>query len=762
MQSLKKNYKQIICYCLAGLCFFLLKQAHIGQITSPFSYALYFALLFCGAKTLPLSLMFVMAMLPNGINIENLAHLTSVVLLGSLVQLIYIKKGSAKNVIVYCVFCVLSAVPLVYFAYANNLNLLLECVSVLIGVAFLLSSVNVLSSLFERGINTKLTLDESICAGILIVVMGIGLASFNFYNNFMLMFVGTLLVLFVTFSFSNLIGILCGLCLGIGASLYFNNLTYVSVFSLFALTIVAFKGEKKIYSVLALILTEIVLCFYFKVYQTQTLLTIAPTVLACLVFLVLPLKWCSEVYNLFGEAKENTMLRNIVNRSREGLTKRMTELSAVFQEMNCVFRNMVKGGLPKEEVEQMIINELKEKVCTSCPEHARCHRTLERETNAILKGLTQVGFDKGKTTIVDVPASLTTRCGKVNPLLTKLNNLLENYKQYASMITNMDGSRVLIADQLNGVSKLLLTLAEETKRNVTFDYFKEERVMQELSANNIIANQVIIYEQNANDYSVSVLVRNCDVNKDIAKVVSKVTGARMMIVTKEQSEYSGLSLVSLKPAPNFDISYGCASCCKAMQTVSGDTHSAIRLSGNKIMFALCDGMGSGQKAEKISNLSISLIENFYKAGFSDDIILSSANKLLTLSQEEQFSALDICVVDLSTATADLIKIGSSASVLKTADRVEQFIASSLPLGILEEIKPSIFKLSLSSGNMLVLCSDGVVDSFENIESFANYVNNVASFNPQEVAETILNRAIKNNSDAPKDDMTVLVLKIFEL
>ena len=762
MQTLKQNYKKFFCYLLAGLIFFLLKEANIGLIASPFSYALYFSLLFCGAKMLPLSVVFLLAMLPNGLTLQNASHSVMVVLLGGLVQLIYLKKDSAKSIITYCIFCILSSAPLIYFSYINNSNLLLVCVSVLIGVAFLLGSANVLSSIFERGINTKLTLDESICAGIVVVVLGIGLASLNFYNNFVLLFLGTLITLFVTFSFSNIIGIMCGLCLGIGASLYFNNLTYVSVFSLFSLTIVAFKGEKKIYSVLALILTDIVLCFYFKVYPTQTLLTIAPTVLACLVFLIIPLKWCSEAYNLFGETKENSMLRNIVNCSREGLTKRMVELSAVFHEMNCVFRNMVKGGLPKEEAKEMIINELKEKVCASCPEHARCHRTLNRETNVILNGLVQVGFDKGKVTIVDVPAGLTTRCGHVNPLLTKLNALLENYRQYSTMINNMDSSRVLIADQLNGVSKLLLTLSEETKRNVTFDYFKEEKVMQELSANNIVANQVIIYEQNVNDYSVSVLVRNCDVNKEIAKVVSKVTGVRMMIVTKEQSEYSGLSLVTLKPSPNFDISYGCASCCKAMQTVSGDTHSAVRLSGNKIMFALCDGMGSGQKAEKISNLSISLIENFYKAGFSDDIILSSANKLLTLSQEERFSALDICVIDLSTATADLIKIGSSVSLLKTTEKVEQFIASSLPLGILEEIKPSIFKLALASGNMLVLSSDGVVDSFENADAFANFVNNIQTLNPQEISEQVLNKAIKNNSDAPKDDMTVLVLKLYEL
>ena len=762
MQKIKENYKQIILYLVSIILFWLLAKADIGSVSSPFAYALFFALLFCGAKPIPLTLCYILALIPHSLNLHSAACVLSVVIVANILSLIYVKTGKQKNIVAYCVCCVISALPTIYVAYVNHLNLLLSCVSVFIGLAFLLCCANVLGSVFTRGLNTKLTLDESICAGIIIVVLGIGLASVEYLNNFLLLFVGTLLVLFVTFGFSNIIGLICSICLGIGASLYFNNVVYISVFSLFALTIISFKGEKRVYSVLALLITHSVLCFYFNVFKLNNYYVIIPVLLACVVFLALPKKCFNEIYNLFGETKENTMLRNIVNRSREGLTKRMTELSAVFQEMNCVFRNMVKGGLPKQQVQEMIISEIKEKVCMGCPDHAKCHRTLAKETQDIFSMLADVGFEKGRTTIVDVPASLTIRCGKVNPILTKLNNLLENYKQYASMITNMDSSRILIADQLNGVSKLLLTLAEETKRNVTFDYFKEEKVMQELNYNNILANQVIIYQQSANDYAVSVLVRNSDIDKNIAKVVSKVIGIKMATVVKEQSEYAGLSLVTLRPAPNFDVSYGCASCCKLNETVSGDTHSAIRLSDNKIMFALCDGMGSGEKAEKISNLSISLIENFYKAGFEDEIILSSANKLLTLSQEERFSALDICVIDLSTATCDLIKIGSSASVLKQAEQSTPLLASSLPLGILEEIKPSIYKLALNSGNIMVLCSDGVVDSFENTDMFTRAVNNITSLNPQQFAQDLLDIAIKNNSNAPKDDMTVLVLKVFEV
>ena len=133
-----------------------------------------------------------------------------------------------------------------------------------------------------------------------------------------------------------------------------------------------------------------------------------------------------------------------------------------------------------------------------------------------------------------------------------------------------------------------------------------------------------------------------------------------------------------------------------------------------------------------------------------------------LTQEEEFSAIDICVIDLTNATLDLIKVGSAVSVLKYDMQVKNFVASSLPLGILEEIKPTIFNLSLSTGNMLILATDGVADSFSSVEEYSNFVNNIMAVNPQIVAENILNKAIENNNQVPKDDMTVLDIKIFEI
>ena len=145
--------------------------------------------------------------------------------------------------------------------------------------------------------------------------------------------------------------------------------------------------------------------------------------------------------------------------------------------------------------------------------------------------------------------------------------------------------------------------------------------------------------------------------------------------------------------PNFNVALDLQTESSRKRSV-GDTHSFIKISKDKFLLALCDGMGSGVQAEKTSNISISLVENFYKAGFDNDIILSSVNRLLVCANEEAFTAVDIAVINLEKGLCDFIKLGSPTSVVK-CNGIVQFIAGgSLPLGVLEEMKPVSTKKSM--------------------------------------------------------------------
>ena len=82
----------------------------------------------------------------------------------------------------------------------------------------------------------------------------------------------------------------------------------------------------------------------------------------------------------------------------------------------------------------------------------------------------------------------------------------------------------------------------------------------------------------------------------------------------------------------------------------------------------------------------------------------------------------------------------------------------MPLGIDKNAKPYTKSIYVEGGDIIILASDGVVDSFSSIEMFMHYVNNERIQNVQLLAENILEEAKGRNIKNP-DDMTVIAIKV---
>ena len=164
--------------------------------------------------------------------------------------------------------------------------------------------------------------------------------------------------------------------------------------------------------------------------------------------------------------------------------------------------------------------------------------------------------------------------------------------------------------------------------------------------------------------------------------------------------------------------------------------------------------------DKTSELALSLVENFYKAGFDNDIILNSVNKLLAINNEESYTALDLSILDLNNNFVDFIKLGAPVGFVKHKTTTDIVKAGALPIGILAEMQPNITKSVLEDGDIIVLVTDGITDAFDSGEKLCNYINNIDSLNPQEIADCILEKALELNGGVALDDMSVLTCRIF--
>lgn len=507
-------------------------------------------------------------------------------------------------------------------------------------------------------------------------------------------------------------------------------------------------------------MSEFLIGFYFNLYYSFGVLDFIPVIISGVVFAVIPRKYFKELSVILAGRSDRMAIKNVVNRNREILERRLNNLAEVFCDMNEVFKKLIKRELTEDQVKDMLYEEIKDSICKGCSEQKHCHRTFGEDTKKIFKELITIAFERGKVTILDFPSYLSSRCGRINHLINEINTLTSQYKSYSKLVGNVDTSKLLISDQLSGISGIMKTLAGEVDTMVSFDSTRERKLIDELAMNNVICTDAVVYEKGSRTTLASLVVREEDTNKlKLQQVVSKICGGKMVVQDVYPTEKAGLVNVNLKTSPMFDCVFGLACQPKSGTSISGDSHSIERLDGDKFMFAICDGMGSGEQAGEKSQTAVGLVENFYKAGFDNEIILSSVNKLLNLERDDIFSTIDICTIDLKNGIADFVKMGAASSYIRGQDECKIIECSSLPVGVLQDTKAVTKKVVLSEKDMIVLCSDGINDTFGSDGEFKDFLLTIKTANPQEFADEILKQALANNNGYAVDDMTCLVVKI---
>ena len=128
------------------------------------------------------------------------------------------------------------------------------------------------------------------------------------------------------------------------------------------------------------------------------------------------------------------------------------------------------------------------------------------------------------------------------------------------------------------------------------------------------------------------------------------------------------------------------------------------------------------------------------------------------------STLDICSIDLYTGETEFLKVGAAYSLLKRDGYVEKIPSLGLPLGIFYEMEMNHYQKQLLDGDYIFLFSDGILDSFageEGEELLKEMVARIPYRRPSEMAGHIMKHAISASGGRVRDDMTVLVMGIWE-
>ena len=337
----------------------------------------------------------------------------------------------------------------------------------------------------------------------------------------------------------------------------------------------------------------------------------------------------------------------------------------------------------------------------------------------------------------------------------------------------LDESKKTVSSQLKGVSEAISKMAEDIDKKEDKFLDKKQEILKLLEQKEIEIKSIEIKQQSSGRYMVEVYTdtcenpdgTECDIKK-ICKILSKVLEQKMIMqkqecglrLNKEICKFTYLS------DDNYKVQIGTAKSTKSGSAVSGDSSLQIKLDDGKYLLALSDGMGSGPEAMKSSKIAVKMLERLLTAGFEKDVSLKLINSTLSANTEEDmYATLDIEILDLFNGNMEFIKNSACPTYVKRGRNVQLLKAMSLPTGILSDVDLVVYDYDLQDGDILVMCTDGVIDSnkeYLNKQLWLKYLlEDIETNDAQKIADIIINEAIDNDYGNQKDDMTVMVARI---
>lgn len=571
------------------------------------------------------------------------------------------------------------------------------------------------------------------------------------------------------------IGAGCGLTFGLVLSLG----THIDPFLIGNLGICGllagtFREFHRFGSCIGFILANAIVTFYIN-RSTTVILPFSETALASVLFIMFPktaVTFCKQFIE--GSLQRGGEQQYYFNRLRNVTVGRLKEFSEVFSQMSHVFGKIVENRrkLNQEDISQLF-DIITSRVCTQCALKNICWKKEFYNTYHDLFDMLNISENKGYLEKSDLPQSLLYKCMNVDNLLHVMNEIFDIYHSDIKWQGRIDESRILVGQQLQGVAKVINELAAELNVDVQFKKEVEQSIREELDKAGIRIREVIVQEDQQGRSEVHVIWENCGGKRECRRkfdgIISSCVGKRMACKKDGcNAAYKSNCTLIFNEAMQYDVMTGVARQAKdGNGKISGDSYSFHGLKDGKYMLILADGMGTGSRAAEESATAISLLEHFYDAGFSQELIFRTINSILILrSSDEIFSTADLCILDLVDGYAEFVKIGAVSSYMKKGERTETIRASSLPIGILEELHTETIKRPIQDGDFIIMMSDGVTDTIGAIELvddwMAELLNGLQTQNPQEIAELILQNSFDHiQQKKAQDDMTVMVTRIWD-
>lgn len=751
---------------------FLLGRAIILSVVSPFSIAFLATIWTIHRKHTAKASVAVLA--------GSLSHSVMHGVFSALGMLIFLLLGNLFKRIqseqaVVAIFVLIATVLPRLFLYTLEDKLsayewLLLSVEGVLGMVLVLIFMQSLPLISPKKYKSVLKNEDIVCMIILLASVLTGTIGWAVYGAQVEQVMSRYFVLLLSFVGGAAIGSTVGVVAGLILSL-------ANVANLYQMSLLAFAGllggllreGKKIGVSMGLMVGTCLISIYGE--AASLIPSIAASLIAIVLFFLTPASWSNKLSRFIPGTEEYTNEQEqYLQKVRNVTARRVEQFSDVFEALAKSFASSDELAEADDERRETdyFLSVVTEKTCQSCFMKDRCWQQQFDETYAVmgtLKDMLMYGHElKGRPLY-----EFENHCVKSKKVLEVMKEEVSIFAANRKLKRQVMESKRLVADQLHGVSEVMDDFANEILKERQQHEQQEIQIIQSLKTMGIELEKLEIYQLEKGNIDIDMTVSFSDyrgeASKLIAPVLSDILNEMIIVKEEEISPFpGGPCYLAFGSAKEFVVDVAVASAAKNGGLVSGDSYTTIELGTGKYAMAISDGMGNGVRANEESKETLRLLQQILQTGIPEKVAIKSINSILALrSTDEMFATLDLAVINLHNAAVQFLKIGSSPSLIKRGSDILSIEASNLPMGIIREFEIEIVSEQLKPEDVLIMMSDGIFEGPKNIPNIDLWlkqkISDMATDDPQEMADLLLEEVIRANHGVIHDDMTVLVAKI---
>ena len=562
------------------------------------------------------------------------------------------------------------------------------------------------------------------------------------------------------------IGVALGTILGISS---FNMMAYIGVYGICGLVAGVFKEGGKYFTSAAFLISFMIVKFYSSLGNN---FKIVEALIIAITFMLIKNSFLNKFCMEFdSEVKGEFMLQNSINKMKELFVERLNGYNDILSSLVSTLKNLGENDkLLIKNKSTAMVQCIADRNCTNCSMKSSCWSKEYLYTyNAM--GELILNFEKG---VKKLPKEIDRKCIKRKDILNSADEIVNSYIVSEIKNNSIREGRQMLSLQLENIVGSISEMGESIKSNINLDCEIESLIKKAFHKNEINYNDVYILKDKNNRIKINLSLKACGGKqkcvKEILPVVNNVLKVPMCVSEEGcniKNEGKNCE-ITLEEAPLYHVTSYMVKKNKDGENCSGDTSSFRKLKNGSYMVLLSDGMGSGPMAKNESAISVDLIEKIVSEGFDNSSAINIVNSFMSIKnpEDEKFSTLDLCNINLYTGETEFLKVGAVPSFIKSKDDIYVINSSTLPLGVFDNVEIEKTTRNLKNGDMILMLSDGVLDydskallKYDWVEEFLNSSNKNS---PRDLAEDILKKAEELSKGKINDDMTVIVSKIFKI